>query len=119
MVNLNELADFIYRKRCEFEDSVKSEAKKLRLIEIVELISSNTEIAKDIAFRLEYRFKYGEIIPFHISEFEISISSDNLKLYKCDMPLKEFGGSKVRGLYNKLADEISKQIQRYSEDLPF
>ncbi|MDD5177712.1 MAG: hypothetical protein PHT54_00290 [Candidatus Nanoarchaeia archaeon] len=122
MTSLKILEKFIDEKYSDFVGAIRTEAKKITLKEIIAETEKQEDLPRDIASKKNHEFKYGESIYFRLgnSFFKVFVDPEVLRLSYWDAPsLKEFRGSHTKSFYNKLTDQLQKEIERYLDELPF
>lgn len=117
MGQVDKIRQLVERRKKELGGEVKRESGKLTLREIVDLVEESGLVSR-FAYN-NYKFNYGEPIDFSQRPLDFVLTPDNLCAYYESSMLKEFKGSRVRGVYNRLASEIQRKINDDLDDLPF
>lgn len=115
-MKLAELARFMQQKRNEFENAIVTEAKKLKLQDIINEIEFK---ATDFNHK---DFEYGQRITFllHQANHTVYLDEKEIALYgNLGINLATFKGPKVTKYYKQLADAIIIAREEYINNLPF
>ena len=118
MVVLKYLESSLYIRKEEYTKSLKREAEKLTLTDIITELDVG-KLARDFSFRQGYKFNNGENISFHLNSISISISPDKLIVSYDEIRVKEFCGDDVKSFYDVLSAQIQQEVKSYIENIPF
>lgn len=119
MINLDDIYNKIRVEEIEHEKKIKKIGNSINF----ELISSETlknkEIPKKIANDYNLYIENVKQMEYFIGTFKVNLQPQQLFLSKDNITLKEFKGTKVKGLYNKLYEKVKEIIPKLQEDLLF
>jgi methyl coenzyme M reductase subunit C-like uncharacterized protein (methanogenesis marker protein 7) len=115
----NILSSFIQTETGKTNSAIIKKAKKLKLTELIQAITSKEEILNNLAREAKKEFEDGSTIEFNYFGLSFDINPQKIEIYYQYSLVNSYSGTRVKKFYNEFSEKVKNAIDEELSNLAF